>query len=312
MGKKSKLVMLTIGQTSESSGARNFKRYIGIGASHVIAVNPSKDELDQIYGRDMKEPEYVSEKDGVRQCSVQFILKTDPDKCGGVETVTRAVFTLRDRAACNHKGTKVQCIDKYGNTAWASVEDVRQKKPLTTAAGNRAGIGADYRPACSGEADLVTFLKVYLNVPSALKYNKETHDWSLRSDAEAAKGLFSLEHVKDYFKGDFSEVRSAVALQPKNTVKMLYGVRTSEDNKQYQTVCTRGDMILPSYADGYSYERLEKRLAEAKKAGSWPNTEYQVCELKEYEVKPTDFSSPAPGSMPDDGGSEADDIMPWD
>lgn len=52
-----------------------------------------------------------------------------------------------------------------------------------------------------------------------------------KADAEAR-----LDKIENYFKGDYSELREAISLQPKNRVKGLFGVRTTEDGKQYQAV----------------------------------------------------------------------------
>ena len=48
--KKNYLSFLAIGKTEESKEAgESFKRYVGLASSHVIAVNPTKKELSEIY-----------------------------------------------------------------------------------------------------------------------------------------------------------------------------------------------------------------------------------------------------------------------
>ena len=290
---------LTIGKTSESTEAsEGYKKYIGLASCHVLAVNPDAKKLEEIYGREMPVPEYTGEKDGVKYARIDFILKTDPEVCNGIDTITRATFFLRNEPAINREGTRQQVIDIYGNTTYGDIDDVKAKKPLLTSNGNPAKIGPVYRPTCIGEADLVAFLKAFLVVPESFIY--PNGKWELGPKAD--DGKFSLDNIKDYFNGNVKEVKDAIALQPNNKVKMLFGVRTNpDDNKQYQDVCTRGDMILPNYSN--SLKKLEERLADAKSNGSWPNTEYKVCVLQEYKVEASDLNEVA---------SSSSSAMPWE
>jgi len=289
---------LTVGKTSESTEAgAGYSRYIGLASCKVLAVNPDAKKLEEIYGREMPVPEYVGEKDGVKFARIDFILKTDAEVCNGIETIAKATFFVRNEPAINREGTRQQVIDVYGNATYGNIDDVKEKKPLLTANGNPAKIGPVYRPAYSGEADLVAFLKAFLVVPEAFEYPNGKWELSAKSD----DGKFGLDNIKDYFNGNVKELRDAIALQPNNKVKMLFGVRTTDDNKQYQDVCTRGDMILPNYSN--SLNKLEKRLADAKNAGSFPNTEYKVCPLQEYVVEASNLNAVA---------EENSSAMPWD
>ena len=104
------------------------------------------------------------------------------------------MFTLRATPAYNKDQTNVQVIDKYGNYTWADAETAKAGNALPE---NIAVDQKNYRMAAVGECDLVAFLKKYLCVFNSLKYTNGV--WTLTDDAE--KGLFSLEHIKDYFKG---------------------------------------------------------------------------------------------------------------
>ncbi len=297
---------LAIGKTQESTETQEFKRYVGVGSSFVVAVNPTKKELEEIYGREMaNEPEYVVDTDNGKEARISFVVKTDPNVCNGIEIINRAMFTLRNAPAYNRDQTKVQVIDKYGNTTWADTEVAKAKGKVLTANGNDAKIAPDYRMACVGEADLIEFLKPYLGVGDAFNYVNGS--WVLK-EGSLDDYLFGLEHIKDYFTGDFSEIKEALALQPNNKVKLLYGVRTADDGKQYQAVITRHGFVLPNYAGSRAFERLEKELARAKESGSFASTELKVQELAEYNVTPTDLSN-APAETGTDSGSGD---MPWD
>jgi hypothetical protein len=289
---------LTVGKTSESTEAgAGYSKYIGLASCKVLAVNPDAKKLEEIYGREMPVPDYSGEKDGVKWARVDVILNTDPDANNDIDTIAKATFFLRNEPAINREGTRQQVIDVYGNTTYGDIDDVKEKKPLLTSNGNPAKIGPVYRPTYNGEADLVAFLKAFLVVPDAFTF--PNGKWELGPKAD--EGKFGLDNIKDYFNGNVKEVKDAIALQPNNKVKMLFGVRTNpDDNKQYQDVCTRGDLILPNYSN--ALDRLEKRLTDAKANGSFPNTEYKVCVLQEYKVEASDL----------DKAAESGSAMPWD
>lgn len=292
---KNGYVFLTVGKTKESTEATEFARYTGVASSYVLAVNPTKAEKDSIMGfESQKEPEYVKDGDNGKEVSVQFIVRTNPEVNNGIDIKTLLMFTLRPAAAYNKDQTKVQVVDNYGNSTWANAEDAKAKKKLFSANGNPLKIDSDYHIACVGEADLVGFLKKYVCVDDAFNYIDGA--WVKKENAQDY--VFVLEHIKDYFKGDFSELKEAIALQPNNQVKLLYGVRTTDDGKQYQAVASRDDLILPNNSGAKGLERLERNLANVKAAGSYANTEFRVGELEEYKVTPTNLASPAPAAAP--------------
>lgn len=295
---------LAIGKTQESTESQDFKRYIGVGSSFVVAVNPTKKELEDIYGREMaNEPEYVVDTDNGKEARVTFIVKTDPKTCNGIELINRVMFTLRGTPAYNRDQTRVQVIDQYGNTTWADVEAAKEGRKLLSNSGKELKIDTKYRMACVGEVDLIGFLKAYLNVGDVFNYVNST--WVKKDNAD--EYLFSLEHISNYFKGDFSEIKEAIALQPNNKVKLLYGIRTTDEGKQYQTVATRNGMVMANKAGSKALEKVEKELENIKQNGGYANTEFKVRELTEFTVEPTNLETPASsGSM----GSE--DAMPWE
>lgn len=301
-------VFLAIGKTQESTETQEFKKYVGVGSSYVIAVNPTKKELEEIYGHEMaNDPEYVVDTDKGKEARITFIVKTDPNVCNGIEITNRVMFTLSNAPAYNKDQSRVQVIDKFGNTTWANIEDAKAGKKLFSTTGKELKIDSSYRMACVGEVDLIGFLKAYLNVGDAFNYVNDS--WVKKDNADDF--LFGLEHIKDYFSGNFSEIKDAIALQPNNKVKLLYGVRTKDDGKQYQTVATRNGMVLLNSAGSKALDKLEKDLANAKNAGSYASTDFRVQPLAEYSVEPTDLSS-APTTSTDGQGSEASmGDMPW-
>ena len=100
------------------------------------------------------------------------------------------------------------------------------------------------------------------------------------ADSEA-----QLEHIEDYFRGDFSELRTIIGYQPNNKVKVLFGVRNTDDNKQYQTVYTR--MFLKNGVSDYS--KLDKDVKQTQETGALSTSEFDCTELHEYVVESTTF-----------------------
>lgn len=293
---------LAIGKTKESTEGSDFKRYIGLGSSYVLAVNPTKAKLDELLGYETQsEPEYTGSDDNGRFARVTFVVRTDPKVSDGIEITNRVTFTLRPTPAYNRDQTKVQVIDDYGNTSWTSVDDAKAGKKLLSSAGNPLKIADKYRMACVGEPDLVAFLKTYLNVGDAFTYKNGVY--SLRPDASDC--VFGLEHIKDYFNGDFSELQEALKLQPNNKVKLLYGVRTTEEGRQYQTIATRNGFVLHNSASPSAITKLEKDLFNAKQAGMFATTEFRIQPLQEYTVEPTNLEQSQPES------SDSSDDMPF-
>ena len=295
---------------AESKEGNKIVRYTGIAPVFVLAVNPNKAELEKLYNTQLEnDPEYLSEievgedKHKVQNVRLDFIVKTDADRCSGIEFTTKVAFFIRKEYRYNRDQTKVQVIDKYGRTAWVTIEQAKAHE-IPVYKNGPANIDKGYRPAYHGEEELTKFIKAYLNIPNVMKYVNNT--WVMVDNPEDCEAR--LEHIENYFKGDFKELRDVIALQPNNRVKVLFGVKTTNDNKQYQAVYNQ--MFLRNITTDYS--KLDADLQERKAAGAYPTTEFTVGELKEYNVEATDLSnSGASGDMPFPPANDAGGT-PWD
>ena len=278
---------MAIAKGKESTEATGYKRYIGVGAAFVKAVNPNKKEMEALYGREQEnEPEYVGavERDGkdIPNVRISFITNPDPEKYGEGILIPHTYF-LRREYRYNSDKTKVQVIDKYGRTAWVTIEQAKNHE-IPMYSNGPANLDKDYRPAFVGEEELTQFLINYLNIPNVMKYDRANNKWYLVDNPQDSE--CRLDEIEKYFKGDFTELRSAIALQPTNKVKILYGVRTSDDNKQYQTTYTR--MTLKNSVTDYS--KLDADVMEMKSrstSASVAQTEYRVDDFQEYKVEAT-------------------------
>lgn len=291
-----------------STEGSSIKRYIGVAPVVVLAVNPNKSELEKLYNTQLEnDPAYIGEievgedKHKVQNVRIDFVIKTDAEKCGGIEFVSKVAFFIRNEYRFNRDRTKVQVIDKYGRTAWVTLEQAKARE-IPMYKNGPANIDKDYRPAYHGEEELTGFIKTYLNIPNVMKYVNNA--WVMvdnPSDCEAR-----LEHIDSYFKGDYSELKDVIALQPNNKVKVLFGVRITDDNKQYQAVYNQ--MFLRNNVNDYS--KLDADVQERKNNGAYSTTEFVVGDLKEYTVEATDFSKQTAPDMPfPDAGTPS---SPWD
>ena len=258
-----------------------------MGAAFVKAVNPNKKEMEALYGREQEnEPEYVGtvERDGkdIPNVRISFITNPDPEKYGEGILIPHTYF-LRREYRYNSDKTKVQVIDKYGRTAWVTIEQAKNHE-IPMYSNGPANLDKDYRPAYVGEEELTQFLINYLNIPNVMKYDRANNKWYLVDNPQDSE--CRLDEIEKYFKGDFTELRSAIALQPTNKVKILYGVRTTDDNKQYQTTYTR--MTLKNSVTDYS--KLDADVMEMKSRStstSVAQTEYRVDDFQEDKVEAT-------------------------
>lgn len=270
---------MAFGKANQSTEAIEIKRYVGVAPVKVLAVNPNKATLEKFFNTTLEnEPVYIGEKDGVKFARVDFLVQTDADKCG-VDMITRLSFFVRNEKRYNRDQTKIQVIDEYGRTAWATAEDYKEKRIPIYANGNSANISNNYRACLNGEEYLTNFVRNYLNIPNAMKYVNNT--WVMIDNPSDAECRF--DHIEDWFNGKFTDISDINTLMPGNKVKVLFGVRSAENGNQYQDFYSR--MFLSNGSS--NYDKLRKDVTTTISNGAYPNTEFEVCPIKEYTVEAT-------------------------
>ena len=291
--------MIKIGKQSEET---SFKLYKGVAALNIIAVNPTKSEMEKITGRTMdNEPEYVGKDDnGNDTVRLTFWAKTAADSKvnNGIEMTTSFSFILTKKQRVGANSGKVQVIDKYGRTAWATKEDIASKSIPQYSSGP-ANIDKDYRPACDGEEYLVDFLIQWLNIPGPAVY--KDGKWVMKEDPSDSEVSLNLG---DLFKGNVKEIAELIKLATNYAVKAAIGIRTTDEGKQYQQVFTR-KFVKNGVTD---YSKLDAVIAEFKSNGGAPNTDYDCTPLHENVVEETKFKENTASEMPFDAPSSS----PWD
>lgn len=285
--------MIKIGSASVASNG--FTMYQGVGAFNVVAVNPTKEELSKLQNREITEDIVYTGKDDMNldTMRVVFWLKSNPEFNNGIELLTSLTFNLTKSQRVGTNSGKVQVIDKYGRTAWATTDDIKNKAiPMYT--NGPANISADYRPAFVGEEYLVKFLQNWLNIPNCMNYINGS--WVMKDDPSDSEVSLN---VQDVFSGKLEEIKELVNLAASYMVKCVVGVRTTDEGKQYHNVFTR-EFAKNSNND---YSKIEKAVTELKNNGGAANVEYDFAPLHEYVVTATNFKEEAPGDV--------DESFPW-
>jgi hypothetical protein len=270
-------------ETKETQGGARLMT--GLVPMMVVAVNPSKKELEAIYGRDLeKEPEYLSaDEQGVKKLRIDFIMKTViNDKLGcNEEIITKVPFFLDDKPAYTSDGSKVYMLNLYGENACIPVEDAKKN----TVPENMAWYNTTkMRPAFRGEVELVGFLKQYLGIPNRAFKDKVIPD--------VTKAEIQLEKIKSYFNGDIKEFVSVVNLRKATNIVLLAGgVRINDDNKQYQAWYLK----KPLKYGTTNLQYIQKDIAERQ---SQMNIDFGPADLKFriYNNEPTVFEGPTKAS----------------
>lgn len=258
--------------------------YTGVVPLMILAVNPSKKELEGIYGNELdKEPEYLSidEKDGTKKIRFDFIVQScvDPKNGCNDEFISKVSYFLEDKPNLNKDGDKAEVINLYGESTWLTKEAIQTK----TLPDNMSFYCKDgMRVALKGEVDLVTFIKQFMGVPARQFQDKIIPNVK---DAEC-----QLDDIKKYFSGNIKEIVSAIDSKKKtNKVKLLAGVKSTDDNKQYQAWFTQ----KPLKYGMYKYEYILKAIKDKQANGSYPNVDFGPDDLKmrEFKNEPTEFKN---------------------
>ena len=120
------------GKSNEVKEGGSRKFFTGVENFNVVAVNPTKAQLEELYGREISyEPEYtgtqtVSDSDGERevpQVRLDFYLNnSDADN----PITTKASFYVMNTHHKSQTG-KIKVINDFGKTTWLVEDDVKSK-----------------------------------------------------------------------------------------------------------------------------------------------------------------------------------------
>jgi len=264
--------------------------FTGVVPVKVLAINPTKKQLEEIYGRDFeKEPEYLSaDENNVKKLRIDFILQTvkDDKLHVDIEEIVKHSYFLEDKPQMSKEG-KYKVINIYGDTQWGTSEEIKTGK----LAENVSWYKTDgMRPCFIGEEDLTKFVRYLFGISDMKVYNNDSKSFIEIKDLKQAEGR--LDNIKKYFTGDISEITSVAKTLPDNKVKLISGVKTTDDNKQYLSFAGKYPI---RYSGSEKYDFYYKNLKETIDAGGYANIDFGPIDLKFrlYSNTPTSFNKPA-------------------
>ena len=311
-------VFMAIAKGRETAEPTEIKRYIGIASCNIIAINPTKAAIDTIYGRTSdKEPNYLGEAEinGVKvpQARIDIYFKLADkyldDKGNPLHTIFRKSIFLSKATQSNREGTKLKVVDEFGNTAWVTNEQAANHE-IPMYSNGPASIMKDYRPLYRNEEIVMNIVKTFLRIATIridanqnpMKYNGATKQWEITNDA--SDGLIRFDTTEKFFSGDFKEVQDVPSYQPKNQVRVLFGVK-NVDGKLYTDIF---DIVLSNgIKDEEAFKKFTEAVNDAKTQGRYANTEFHIGDFREYSVTPTNFNNNAAPVA--DPFANADDIF---
>lgn len=283
--------MITGNNASKNASTTEYvdiRKYMGVASISVLALNPNNAKL-RSFGWQIpegaEEPKYQTvDAEGRKSARLRMLVQIqDLDE----KPVIALDFWVRPDVMFNKDQTKCKVIDSFGRTAYGTKAEV-QNKQIPQYSNGPAKISSDYKPCHSGEEELVLFLMKYLNVTPLSIFDRMKKDWVPTKNP----GHVTIDRWRNLCEGDVSEIASAIAMQPDNRVKVILGVRTTDDNKTYQTFLSTtyiGNGALPDRNTG---EYAAARKAIDKYIENHPNTaaniEFTATPVREWTVEATE------------------------
>ena len=245
----------------------NFNNYIGVGLFEVLAINPTRAQLTQLFPNSTSTDEinYLSEdKNGTKVFRLDVYCKLVEH-----ETIPNFIhkvsFFLRNEKPLNTSGDKIKVINKYGMTMYIPLENFNEG----TVPENLAWFPLPYKVCYPGQEELINFLKAYFATKSL---NKLVNGIPVQIETPSEAEM-SIDNMEALLNGNIAELKPIIEV--KNLVKLVIGVRTTDDNKVYQDTFMQGFVK----ANTKKYDYLQKHIEQAKNAGRYPRTEFSLGDL---------------------------------
>lgn len=259
------------------------KLFIGFTSIKPVAFNPTRSQLNELFGKEDKEDDkpidYLGQDtDGNQRVRMAFWLKDESNN-----EFYPYSFNIVKKERKNKDGDKVQVINSTCGTTWVPLTDKDEPNDDLIPEWFKNFISKDkevlgkkkYRKALSGEEELGTFMKQWLG---RLNFNDP--------DTEV------LVDTDKLFKGKFDEIQSLIDGDYDTPFVILLGVRTDPDDstKKYQQVY--GKEFLPNgflkyiqngmkFPSDYS-KKVWKKFEEQVSGEYGFNCFHELVPLKEY------------------------------
>ncbi len=209
---------------SDTKVFKEIKLYTGLHNMKVIAVNPNKEQLEEMGYKPKKAPVYVTTEGDVKKLRLDFHLFGEGPE--GEKIMTKLAFFLENQHRLNKDGNKSEWINDFGRTAWSAVGDAENPPKGFTWFKHETA-----RQSHVGEGDLHLFLTNWLNIGP---------------DDEA-----KMDNFLAIFDEDYSELRSLLAGNIDNKVRVLLSVRDSKYQSVYNKYFDRASNKRTNYWDSH-------------------------------------------------------------
>lgn len=229
--------MLTNSNVSKVASTEEYvdiKKYVGVGSVSIVAINPNNAKLREFgwsIADDAAEPSYAFNKEQNASGRVRFLVRLEELEA---KPVVAMDFFIRPEIRMTGKEgdpeRKCQILDSYGNSAYATKAEFTSHK-IPQYANGPAKIASNYKACHIGEADLVQFLIKFLNITPLQRFDRVKNVWVDNKNP----GELTIDAWDKLCAGDISEIAEYIACRPDNRVKVIFGVRSTEDNRSYQT-----------------------------------------------------------------------------
>ena len=299
---------------TKNSSSENYvetKKYIGVTSINVLSVNPSNNTL-RMYGwqipEDAEEPKYVTtNNEGKKSARVRFLVQIQDLS---EKPVIALDFWIRPDIQFNKDQTKCVVIDSYGRTAYATKADV-QSHSIPQYSNGPAQIASDYKPAHVGEEALIAFIMKYLNVTPLKTFIKASNSWVDSKNP----GRLTIDRWNDLCNGNVNEVKEYLKLQPENRVKVILGIRTTDDNKSFQTFLSSTFISNGARVDITTGEYSSARKAIDRWAEYHSGSSFSAAPVKEWSQSATEVVDNSSSDMPNFNDpaytAEVEDDLPF-
>lgn len=277
--------------------------YTGVLPVKVIAINPTKKELDKIYGRELpgEEPVYFTkDQDGVsHRLRIDFIIRTIAEQCNGIDLISRVSFTLRDAIQIKADKTKFKASNKYNQVTWLTKEEFKEGR-IPENVKPYFFLLEEVRPMFVGEENLMKFIAAAVNIPNVVANFSSGELIADKSEAECR-----LDSMKEMVTtGNISELKKLLPVF--KAFKLGAGVRTSDDNRTYQ------DWFIeyPMKFGTRDYQYYASQLDKVRKNGRYSNTDFGVMPFAPtlYTVSPSEIKKPVASESSFSSVDSADDL----
>lgn len=216
---------------SDEKVFKEIKLYTGLHNMKVVAINPIKAQLEEMGYKPQNDPVYLTTENAgpngetvVKKLRLDFHLHGQND--AGEKIMTKVAFFLENQYRVNRDGDKSEWINDFGRTAWSAQGD-----PDNPPAGLTWFKSETARQSHVGEADLHLFLVNWLNI----------------GPEDEAK----MDNFLAIFDEDYTELRSLLAGNIDNEVRVLLTVRDSKYQSVYNKYFDRASNKRTNYWESH-------------------------------------------------------------